>query len=419
MDFFSYRNNELYCEDIKISDIVKQYKTPLYLYSKNAIKHKFKQYADAFQSVPHTICYALKANSNLHILKLLGELGSGADIVSGGELFLALKAGIDPKKIVYASVGKTDREIEFAIESGIRAFNIESEQELEVINNIATGLGKKAPIAIRINPDIDINGHPYISTGKSINKFGINIKRALDVFKRADKMSGIAIDGIHSHIGSQILNLEYFKAAAEKLAVFVNELRDHGMVLNHIDIGGGLGVNYTNLVKYDSISDNTKQPEPAELADSVLSVLKKLDLEIFFEPGRSIIGEAGALISRVLYRKDSSGKKFIVVDAGMNDLIRPSLYNAHHQIVPATRNGAEEEIVDIVGPICETGDFLAKDREMPRIERGDLLSVMTAGAYGYSLASNYNSRPRPAEVWIDGNTHELIRSRENWEDFLS
>ena len=418
MDFFSYRKGDLYCENIRIRELVKKYGTPLYIYSKNAIIEKFNRYANAFRSVPHTICYALKANSNFRLLKLLAELGSGADIVSAGELFLALKAGIEPGKIVYASVGKTDREIRFALETGIKAFNIESCQELEVINDIAIGMNTKAPIAIRLNPDIDIHGHPYISTGKSINKFGIGINEAIDVYKRAAAMKGIHVDGVHCHIGSQIMNLDYFVAAAEKIAVFVKELQKIGIEINHIDIGGGLGANYKSVVKVNG-NEDTQTPEPAQLAERVLDVLHDFNKEIVFEPGRSIIGEAGALISEVLFRKESNDKKYIIVDAGMNDLIRPSLYNAYHQIVPLERKEIAEDVVDIVGPICETGDFLARDREMPWINRGDFVAIMTAGAYGYSLSSNYNSRPRPAEVWVDNVEHQLIRSRENYEDFLA
>ncbi|MBN1153546.1 diaminopimelate decarboxylase [candidate division KSB1 bacterium] len=418
MDFFKYMNDKLYCENVSINDLVEQYGTPLYVYSKNAIINKFRKYDEAFKSVSHTICYALKANSNLHLLKLLANLGSGADIVSGGELFLAMKAGIKPEKIVYASVGKTDKEIWAAMDSGIKAFNIESWQELEVINEIAIGMHRRAPIAIRLNPDIDIHGHPYISTGKSINKFGINIEQAIDVFLKAARMKGVRIDGIHCHIGSQIVNLDYFAAAAEKMAAFVQELEKHGIQVNHIDIGGGLGASYENFLITEG-QETSRTPEPEQLAERVLGILSPLDKEIFFEPGRSIIGEAGALISEVLFRKESNGKKYVIVDAGMNDLIRPSLYNAYHQIVPSEKKKSSNEVVDIVGPICETGDFLAKDRELPHLDRGDFIAVMTAGAYGYSLSSNYNSRPRAAEVWIDDDRHQLIRARERYEDFLS
>jgi len=418
MNGYRYYHGELYCEDVAIKEIVEKYGTPLYLYSKNLVIEKFKKYENAFAAIPHTICYALKANSNFRLLKLLASLQSGSDIVSGGELYLAQKAGINPQKIVYASVGKTDEEIQYGIKSGISAFNVESPQELEVINEIAQKLNQPAPVAIRINPDIDIHGHPYISTGKAINKFGIDIDTSLPLFKKAQKMPGINIVGVHTHIGSQILNVEYFAASAQKLYSLVTELRNYGMKIEHIDIGGGLGVNYKNMIP-ELAEEAPIIPEPAQLAEKVISILSPLNCEIFFEPGRSIIGEAGALITNVLYRKETRGKKFIVVDAGMNDLIRPSLYNAYHQIAPLIFKDKETEIVDVVGPICETGDFLAKDRKLPFVQRNDYLAVMTAGAYGYSLASNYNSRPRPIEIWVDGNSVEVIREREKVKNFLS
>ncbi len=417
MTGFYYKNGELFCEDVKIKSIAEKYGTPAYLYSKNTIIEKYKKYEQAFAKVRHNVCFALKANSNMKILELLASLGSGADIVSGGELYLALKAGFDPKKIVYASVGKTDAEIKSAIENGICAFNIESTQELEVVNEIALQMGKQAPVAIRVNPDIDVHGHPYISTGKSVNKFGIDIDASADLFLKASKMDGIKIVGVHCHIGSQILNVEYFAASAKKLFSLVDSLKKNGIEIEHIDIGGGLGVNYKSLLP-ELAEENVVVPEPADLAGKVLSILSPLGCEIFFEPGRSIIGEAGALITKVLYSKTMKGKKFVIVDAGMSDLIRPSLYDAYHQIVPAELKDGEKENVDVVGPICETGDFLAKDRQMQKTVRGDYLAAMTAGAYGYSLASNYNTRPRPVEVWVDGSTHEVIREREKLEMFF-
>lgn len=418
MNQFQYQKNELFCENSKIEDLAKKYGTPLYLYSKNMMINKFKATDTAFSSAKHIICYAAKANSNFQILKLMASLGSGGDVVSGGELYLFLKAGIPANKIVYAGVGKTDNEIKYGIESGILAFNVESIPELEIINQIAQDMGKKAPVAIRINPDIDIHGHPYISTGKSINKFGIDINHALDVFKEAHQMPGIEIVGVHCHIGSQILNLEYYVAAAKKLFDFVNQLNAFGIHVQHVDIGGGLGVHYPNLIPEYAEMDSEEVPPVADLAKKVIDVLKPLNCEILFEPGRSLIAETGALITQVLYVKESRDKKFIVVDAGMNDLIRPSLYSAYHQIVPLSHQDGERESADVVGPICETGDFLAKDRKLPKVQRGDYLAVMSAGAYGYSLASNYNSRPRPAEVWVEGQKHEIIREREKVEDFL-
>ncbi|OQX95834.1 diaminopimelate decarboxylase [candidate division KSB1 bacterium 4572_119] len=417
MDSFKYQNNELYCEDVKIKDLAEKYGTPLYVYSKNTIIDKFKATDEAFSSVDHTICYAMKANSNMEFLKLIASIGGGGDVVSGGELYLALKAGIPANKIVYASVGKTDDEMKFAIESGILAFNVESEPELDVLNEVAQKMGKKAPLAIRINPDIDVHGHPYISTGKSINKFGIDINTAYEVFLRAKEMDGIEIVGVHSHIGSQILNLDYFNASAKKLFDFVTKLREAGIEIQHVDIGGGLGVHYPDVIE-EYAEERKEVPAPAELAARVIEVLKPLNCEIIFEPGRSIVGEAGALITQTNYIKYSRDTKFIVVDGGMNDLIRPSLYEAYHQIVPLTYTDGKLEKADVVGPICETGDFLAKGRNLPQVKRGDYLAVMTAGAYGYSLASNYNTRPRPAEIWVDGDKVEVIREREKVEDWI-
>jgi diaminopimelate decarboxylase len=418
MNRFQYRKNELFCENLKIEVLAEKYGTPLYLYSKNMIIENFKATDSAFSSVKHTICYAMKANSNFQILKLMASLGSGGDVVSGGELFLAQRAGIPANKIVYAGVGKTDEEIKFGIESGLMAFNVESEPEMEIVNQIAIELGKKAPVAIRINPDVDIHGHPYISTGKSINKFGIDINTALEVFQEAHLMSGIEIVGVHCHIGSQILNLEYYIATAKKLFDFVQKLSKSGIEIQHVDIGGGLGVHYPDIIPAYADRAGERVPSPAELAEKVLAILKPLDCEILFEPGRSIIGETGALITKVIYVKKSRDKNFIVVDAGMNDLIRPSLYDAYHQIVPLRQLDGELEQSDVVGPICETGDFLAKDRQLHRVQRGDYLAVMTAGAYGYSLASNYNSRPRPIEVWVDGDRDEVIREREKVADWI-
>lgn len=413
MNRFAYQDGELHCEQLQVQSVAEKYGTPLYLYSKNMIIDNFRATDRAFADVPHLICYALKANSNLQILTMLAKLGSGADVVSGGELTLALKAGIPASKIVYAGVGKTDAELKLGIERGILAFNVESEQELQVINDLAIPMHQRAPVALRINPDIDIHGHPYISTGKAINKFGIEIERGLAVFQQAQRMRGIEIVGVHCHIGSQILNLEYYVASAQKMFDFVLQLRKNGIEIQHIDIGGGLGVHYPDmLLEAAETKAEESVPAPAELAQRVLDVLRPLNCQVLFEPGRSIIGETAALITKVLFVKKSRGKDFVVVDAGMNDLIRPSLYQAYHQIVPLQKKSGPRTPVDVVGPICETGDFLAKDRPLPPLKRGDYLAVMTAGAYGYSLASNYNSRPRPAEVWVDGQQDELIRARE-------
>ncbi len=388
MNAYYYKNKELFCENIKVVDVAEKHGTPLYLYSKNNIEKKFKNYNEAFSSVPHTICYALKANANFKILKLLASLGSGADTVSGGELYLALNAGINAKKIVYASVGKTDNEIKYGIENEICAFNVESVQELEVINNIAQVVSKNAAVAIRLNPDIDIHGHPYISTGKSINKFGIDIDIALDLFKKANKMKMISIVGVHCHIGSQVLDLKYFTSIAKKLYQFVTKLNEVGIQIQHIDIGGGLGVNYKNIIP-EFAEEHPILPDPSTLAESILPILSPLGCEIFIEPGRSIVAEAGILVTKVLYKKETFGKKFVVVDTGMNDLIRPSLYDAYHQVAPLFNNNNEKELVDIVGPICETGDFIAKDRVLPQVNRNDFLAIMTAGAVVRDVSQHF------------------------------
>jgi diaminopimelate decarboxylase len=417
MNQFRYLDGELHCENVKMKDLATEFDTPLYVYSKNMIIDRFKATSAAFSLVKHTICFALKANSNMKILKLMANLGAGGDVVSGGELSLVLKAGIPANKVVYASVGKTDREIKFAIESGIMAFNVESEAELEVVNEIAQSMNRKAPVSLRINPDIDVHGHPYISTGKSINKFGVDINKAFDVFMRAEELPGIEVVGIHSHIGSQILNLDYYDAEAKKLYGLVTRVTEAGIRIRQIDIGGGLGVHHADLVS-EYADEKNAAPSVYELAKRIIKVLEPLGCEIVFEPGRYLIGECGALTTKVLYIKHNRNTKFIVVDAGMNDFIRPSLYEAYHQIVPTTYARDKFEVADVVGPICETGDFLAKRRKLPLVQRGDFLAVMTAGAYGYSLASNYNSRPRPAEVWVDGEDVELIRERERVEDWL-
>lgn len=422
MSYFHYHNDKLFCEQLDINDLAQKIRTPFYLYSKNGLINNLKRIDQAFSEVAHTICFALKANSNMQLLKTLVAQGCAADIVSGGELFLALKAGFSPRKIVFAGVGKTDDEIQYAIETEIAALNVESEQELEVIHKIAQKVNRPAKIAIRLNPDIDVHGHPYISTGKALNKFGIDIERAHEVYKKALDMPFIEPVGVHNHIGSMIFNMDFFRASAEKLKSFVNELKSIGIEIEHVDIGGGLGVQYENPVTRHINSHlviEKKSPEPDELAKKILPILKSLGCEIFFEPGRSMVANIGILVTRVLFIKETRGKKFIVVDTGMNHLIRPCLYGAYHEIVPLIEKEGQYELADVVGPICESSDFLAQNRPMPLVERGDLLAVMTAGAYGFTLASNYNAHPRPAEILVDSNTYYIVRERENYENLLT
>lgn len=410
MHFFDYENGELYCEDVPLSKIAGDIGTPFYCYSQKTLLRHFSVFESAFSEVDNIICYAVKANSNIGVLHELINAGAGCDIVSGGELYRALKAGCDARKIVYAGVGKTEEEIEQALLSDILMFNVESSQELFAINSVATRLGKKAPVALRINPDIDPQTHPYISTGLKENKFGFNIGQALEEYRLAGKMSGVEIVGVHQHIGSQITRISPFVDALRKLLNFVAELRGIGINLRYINLGGGLGITYRD----------ESPPNPGELAEEIVPLLKKSGCAIIFEPGRMIVGNAGVLVSRVLYTKQNGEKTFYIVDAGMNDLARPALYQAHQAIQPINQNGGNRKKlkVDVVGPICESGDFLAKDRVMAELKKGELLAVMGAGAYGFTMSSNYNSRRKAAEVLVKGDRYYVVRKRESVEDLL-
>ena len=423
MDFFKYEHDELYCEQIKINSIAQSVKTPFYLYSQNALIDNYARYHTAFQGIPNTICYALKANSNLTLLKLLAERGSGADVVSGGELFIALRAGFSPDKIVFAGVGKTDEELQYAIETGIAAINVESVSELEVIHQIAKRINKKANVALRINPDIDVHGHPFISTGKAFNKFGIDWELAPQIYLDALKNKPMVnLVGIHNHIGSMIFNMDYYQAAAQKLVNLVQMLQSQGVPIQHIDIGGGLGVNYEQPISMyinGKLQPARPSSDPAILARTIIPIIKPLNCELFFEPGRSLIANAGVLISKVLHVKETRGNRFFCMDTGMNHLIRPSLYGAYHEVVPVQAHSESFEEADVVGPICESTDFLAQKRPLPLLKRGELIAVMTAGAYGYSLATSYNGQPLPAEVLADENHFRIIRKRQTYEDFFN
>lgn len=404
IEYFGYRDSILYCEDTSIHNLATKVGTPVYVYSKKAILDKINQYKQAFKDYDTLICYALKANSNLSILKIIEEAGLGADIVSGGELYKAKKAGFPSSRIVYAGVGKTDYEIEFAVREGILSFNVESQMELEVINQIAKKYNKKANISIRINPDVDPKTHPYISTGLRKSKFGIDIHQARDVYQQASKLENLNIVGIHCHIGSQITDISVYREAAEKTAELVFQLKKDGIELMYFNIGGGLGIRY----KPDDIV-----PSPKDLADTVIPVVRQTGLKLIIEPGRSIIGEAGALITKVIFLKDKGDKHFVIVDSGMNDLLRPSIYNAYHHIVAVKKDDRKIK-ADIVGPICETGDFFGLDREIDWVDRGDYVAILSAGAYGASMSSNYNIRPKAMEVLIDGEKFSIIKEREDY-----
>jgi len=409
MHDFKYKNGELYCEGVPVRTVAQRVGTPFYLYSANTLASHVRAFDSAFSGVPHLICFALKSNSNSAVLRLLGREGAGADIVSGGELFRALRAGIDPKKIVYAGVGKRRDEIEYALKVGILMFNVESGDELRALDEAAKEMHAVARIALRVNPNIDPKTHAYISTGLKENKFGIPIEQALEYYQLAKGLTNVEVVGVHQHIGSQITEVQPFVDALEKLVGFVKELRSAGMDIKYINIGGGLGITY---------KDETP-PLPKDVAKAIQPLLKSAGCTIVMEPGRAIVGNAGILVTKALYRKDSGEKRFLIVDAGMNDLIRPSLYEAYHDIRPVVEPTAPGTTVfDVVGPICESGDFLAKDRELPVVHNGDLLAVMGAGAYGFSMSSNYNSRTRAAEVMVKGSDYHIVRERETYNDLI-
>jgi len=410
MNDFVYKNGELYCEDVPVKNIAERIGTPFYLYSSSTLVRHFRAFDAAFSGVPRLICFALKANSNGAVLRLLCSEGAGADIVSGGELFRALNAGVAPNKIVYAGVGKRRDEIEYALKVGILMFNVESGGELQALDEAAGKMGTTARIALRVNPDIDPKTHEYISTGLKKNKFGIPIEQALEYYQTAKALRHVKIVGVHHHIGSQITELAPFVEALEKALRLVGELRSAGMEIEYVNIGGGLGIIYKD----------EKPPLPDELARAIRPLLKASGSTLVLEPGRAIVGNAGILVTGVRYRKDSGGKKYLIVDAGMNDLIRPSLYEAYHEIRPVQEPSPQtpRELCDVVGPICESGDFLAKERELPAVESGGLLAVMSAGAYGYSMSSNYNSRPRAAEVLVRGGEYFVVRERETYGDLI-
>jgi diaminopimelate decarboxylase len=409
MEHFHYVQNRLHCEGASLAELAERFGTPAYVYSRSTIEENFTQIARRLADIPNLLCYSVKANSNLKILNLLRQSGAGFDIVSRGELARALKVGARPDTIVFSGVGKDETEIDAALAAGILMFNVESSGELDAIARRARHLKKQANISIRINPDVEADTHPYISTGQFIHKFGVPKDQAVDLFRRAATMPELRVHGIACHIGSQILDVVPFVKALEEILELAQALEREGIQLEFLDLGGGYGIRYVdeNPLEMDRLTAELKN----RLADT--------HYRLILEPGRALVGNAGVLLARVLYIKNTGKKHFVVVDAGMNDLMRPTLYGSLHQIIPVERRTEETFVADVVGPLCETGDFLARDREMPCVEPGDLVAVMTAGAYGYVLSSNYNSRPRPPEVMVAGDKVELIRPRERLEDLMA
>lgn len=413
MHFFTYKKNKFYAEGVAVEKIAKEVGTPCYIYSYKTLTRHYTAFDETFKSVPHLICYSVKANSNIAVLNTFIKQGSGVDIVSGGELFRALKAGVNPKKIVYSGVGKKPDEIEYALKTGILMFNVESPEELRAIDKIAGRLKKKAGFAIRVNPNVDPKTHPYISTGLKKNKFGIETEQAIQEYVYAkNNLKNLIPIGVDCHIGSQLTQLSPFVDALKKTKGVITSLRREGIEIKYLDIGGGLGITYKD----------EDAPHPSKYGKAVIDETKSLGVTLIFEPGRVMVGNAGILVAKVLYIKQGTEKNFIIVDAAMNDLARPSLYGSYHAIKavtpPAPPFKGGEIIVDVVGPICESGDFFAKDRELPHFKSGDLMAIMSAGAYGFSMSSNYNSRPRAVEVMVTGNKFKIIRERESYKDLI-
>ncbi len=409
MHHFQFRNGELYAEEVPVRKIARRVGTPFYLYSAATLKRHFQVFDQAFASIPHLVCYSVKANSNLAVLRLLAKEGAGADIVSGGELYRALKAGIPPQKIVFSGVGKTAREMREALRAGILMFNVESLGEMKLLSRVAKRLGTKAPIAIRVNPDVDPKTHPYISTGLKKNKFGLDVETALEAYRLAQEDPHLEIVGVDCHIGSQLTQISPFVEALRRIKDFIRRLEKENIRVRYLDLGGGLGIVY----------GDEAPPPPKDYASALIKELGDLEITLVLEPGRVLVGNAGILVTKVLYYKETPTKKFLIVDAGMNDLLRPAFYQAYHEIVPVIQKERPEEVVDVVGPICETGDFLAQERRLPLPKPGELLAVMSAGAYGFVMSSNYNSRPRPPEVLVHGDEFYVVRKRENYARLIA
>ncbi len=407
-DAFAYREGRLYCEETPVDSIVEKVGTPVYIYSRKFFENRFAEFTKAFSEIDHKIFFAVKSNFNINVIRIFYNAGAGLDVNSAGEFFRAVKAGAKPADMILTGVGKTAEEIELGLKENVILIKAESFDEIVLINKIAERLGKIAPLAIRVNPDVDAETHPYISTGLSENKFGINSKDAFAAFREASKMKNVKLTGIDMHIGSQITSVSPYVEAVNKLAEDFFKLKEAGIALEHFDIGGGMGIRYKDETPFT----------PQELADAITPTLKKLDCQIMFEPGRFLTANGGALVTRVLYKKSNGAKNFTIIDAAMNDLLRPSLYKAYHHVQPVTEKTLETFVTDVVGPVCESGDYVAKGREIPVVEDGDLLAIMSAGAYGMVMASNYNGRRRPAEVLVEGNKFKIIRPRETFEHLL-
>ena len=424
MHDFDYQNGKLFCEGVALNELASTYGTPLYVYSQNTIKDNFNRLSSALSDLDHHIAFAVKSNSNLSVLKLLKNIGADFDIVSGGELFRVLKAGGTADQCTFAGVGKTREEIEYSLEQGIYSFNVESEAELRFINEIAKERDSIAPVAVRVNPNVDAKTHKYISTGKSENKFGIDFEFIEDLYSKASsEFKNIKLRGLQMHIGSQLTQVKPFLEAVEKVSPLVTNLKNtYG--IEFFSIGGGIGIVYEEALAsgkkewWDEKDPDNKPLTVEEYAEKLVPILSPLKIKILLEPGRFMVGNAGALITKVLYKKIGTAKNFAIVDAGMGDLIRPALYQGHHEIVPLNNESEQTQVVDIVGPICESGDFFAQNRELPLLQEGDHIALLSAGAYGFVMASNYNSRAFPAEVMVSGSTHKVVRKRQNYEDLI-
>jgi diaminopimelate decarboxylase len=409
MEPFRYRHGDLHCEGVPLREVAETVGTPTYVYSKTAILENYRAYDRAFASVPHAIFYAMKANGNLAVLAALTRAGAGVDITSGGELFRALRAGVPSRRIIFAGPGKTREEMREALKADIFMFNVESGAELRALDQVAQELGLRAPVALRVNPDVDPLTHKYIATGLRSAKFGVPVADALGEYEAAAGMAGLEVVGVQMHIGSQLTRVAPVADSLARIGALVAQLRERGIQIRVVDVGGGLGIRYRD----------ERPPSKEEYARTLLPTLREIGVTVLLEPGRSVVGEAGVLLTRTLYRKQTSDKRFLIVDAAMNDLIRPSLYEAYHEIRPVREADAPRSTVDVVGPICESGDFLAKDREMPDVAEGDLLAVMSAGAYGFVMSSQYNARPRAAEVLVEGDRYRVVRRRETYEDLIT
>ena len=409
MHHFAYKDGELFAEQVSLREIARQVGTPAYVYSQATLTRHFQAFSQAFAGLDALVCYAVKANTSQAIMALFASLGGGADIVSGGELWRAIQAGVDPARIVYSGVGKTEAEMEAALKAGILMFNLESIEEMKVLDRVAGNLGLKAPVSFRVNPDVDAQTHPKITTGLSKNKFGLDVELAFAQYQVLAGMPNLTIKGVSCHIGSQLTDVRPFADALERVSVLVERLRAAGIKLEVLDLGGGLGITYAQ----------ENPPGPDQYAAALTDQVRKLDMRLVLEPGRVLVGNAGLLLCQVHYTKQTPVKRFVIVDGAMNDLIRPSFYDSYHAIWPVNQQpGAEPVVADVVGPICETGDYLARDRELPPFRRGDLMAVMSAGAYGFAMSSNYNPRPRAAEVLVHGDRYSVIRARETLEDLI-